>query len=256
MSAADDRAAYDATPGENWSRVKLLEKSPAHYRQGFGDDSSGFALGTAAHMAILEPERFLAEYVVFTGKVRNGKVWDAFEQAAIDAGKSVLNQKEYNNTLAIRDAVRGNAKAMEYLSGGEPEVTLTWKLGDFSCKGRADYRGIAIADLKSTKDCSPRKFGRACLEYGYFGQAAWYSDGNFLATGKRLPFRIIAVESSPPHLVTVYRVTDEQLAYGREQYLSLLGKLDYCRKNNFWGGYTEEDELDLVMPEYARTENA
>lgn len=241
------REEYDALPASNWSRLKLIEKSPAHYKYGYGEDSSGFALGTAAHMAILEPAKFEATYVVFQGR-RAGKAWEAFEYEALAAGKSILNQKEYDQTIKIRDAVRGNARASRYLQGGAPEVALTWKLGEFACKGRADYIGEAIVDLKSTKDASPRSFAYACQRYGYFGQAAWYSDGACLSTGKRRPFVFIAVESTAPYVVQVYTVPEHVLERGREQYLTLLGRLDYCTKNNFWGGYSEAEEMDLELP--------
>lgn len=249
------REHYDALTNLNWSRLKLLEKSPAHFKYGFGDDSSGFALGTAAHTAVLEPERFEAEYVVYPGR-RAGKVWDAFEEEQLAIGKSILNQKEYDSTLQIRNAVHSNPRAMEYLTDGASEQTLTWTLtaGEtvFECKGRADYVGPrAIVDLKSTKDCSPRAFSRACQNYGYFGQAAWYSDGLYLSRGQRLPFKIIAVESTAPFLVTVFNVTPAVIAHGRDQYMTLLGKLDYCERTGFWGGYSEAEELDIEIPRWS-----
>lgn len=254
------REHYDALTNLNWSRLKLIEKSPAHFRYGFGDDSSGFALGTAAHMAVLEPARFEAEYVVYPGR-RAGKAWEAFEEEHLNAGKSILNQKEFDSTIAIRNAVHAHAPAMKHLAGAATEQTLTWTLhaGEtvFECKGRADAIGpLSIVDLKSTKDCSPRAFANACQRYGYFGQAAWYSDGLFLARGERKPFVIIAVESTAPHVVTVFRLPDAVITAGREQYMSLLGKLDYCQRAGFWGGYSESDEVDIELPGWSQSEEA
>ena len=248
-----DRASYDALDALNWSRLRLLEKSPAHYVMGYGDDSSGFALGTATHMAILEPERFAAEYVVTDiRRDKRTKKWNDFEAEQLALGKTILIRSEYNDTIAMRDAVFAHPKAMSYLSGGASEQTLTWELGDYKCKGRADYIGPkAIVDLKSTKDCSPREFAKSCARYGYFGQAAWYSDGLRLSRGLSLPYVIVAVDSSPPHIVTVYRIPEHVIAAGREQYLTLLGRLDYCRRANFWGGYVEADEVDIEMPRWS-----
>lgn len=252
----NDREQYDALQRINWSKLRLLEKSPAHYKHGFGDDSSGFALGTASHTAVLESARFAAEYVVYPGR-RAGKAWDAFEEENVNNGKSILNQKEYDSTVQIRNAVHGHAHAMKFLTGGASEQTLQWQLGEFKCKGRADYiNPLAITDLKSTKDCSPKAFARACMSYGYFGQAAWYSDGLFLSRGVRLPYYIVAVESAAPYLVTVYRIPEHVIDYGREQYLTLLGKLDYCQQNNFWGGYTTADELDIELPDWVTTQTS
>ena len=249
----NERAAYDAIDAINWSRLKLIEKSPAHFKAGFSGDSAAFRLGTAAHMAVLEPEKFATAYTIYKGR-RYGKAWDEFEQQAIDAGKQVLTQKEYDEASAIRDSVHRHARASQYLRGGQAEVPLTWTLGAFKCKGRADYIGDCIVDLKSTQDSSPRAFARSCAKYGYYGQAAWYSDGVFRSTGKRKPFVFIAVESTFPHVVTVFTVDDSIIEHGREQYLSLLGKLDYCTKQNFWGGYTESEEVALGLPEWSEAQ--
>ncbi len=247
------RNDYDQLTGLNWSRLSLLRKSPAHFKLGFGDDTSSLKLGTAAHMAVLEPERFAEDYVIFTGKIRRGKEWEAFETEQTRLGKSILNQKEYNEALAIRDAVRGHPKAPKYLTGGKSEVTLEWKLGSgefsFDCKGRADFIGDCIVDLKTTQCAAMGPFSRSCLKYGYLGQAAWYVDGYEAQHGVRKDFVIIAVESSSPWIVQPFRIPDDLLQRGRDLYQSLLGKLDYCRKANFWGGYSEADVLDLVIPE-------
>lgn len=250
-----DRAAYDALQAINWSRLKLLEKSPAHYKAGYSGDSQSLRLGTAAHAAVLEPEKFAKDFVVYPGKVRRGKEWEAFEQQALDQGKQVLSRTEFAEAEAIAKSVRSNARASLLLLGGHAEVGLTWSItaGDlkFECKGMLDYVGTeALVDLKSTRDGSPEGFASSCARYGYYGQAAWYADGYFRKTGKRLPFYFVAVESDAPYLVTVYRVPDHILAHGRDQYLTLLAKLDYFTKKNFWGGYSEADEIDLGLPEW------
>lgn len=253
-----DRAAYDALPNINWSRLKLLEKSPAHFKAGYSGDSSSLRLGTAAHAAVLEPEKFARDFVVYPGKVRRGKEWEKFEQEAIDAGKTCLSRTEYAEASEIAKSVRAHSAATRYLTLGEPEVGLVWNLsgGEFSfdCKGMLDYVGDVIVDLKSTRDGSPQGFAASCHRYGYYGQAAWYSDGLFRARGKRLPFYFVAVESEPPYLVSVYRVPEAIIEYGRAQYLSLLGKLDYFTKRNFWGGYSEADEMDLELPHWEQVQ--
>lgn len=253
--SADDnegRQAYDNLSRLNWSRLKLLERSPAQYVHGRGDDSSGFALGTAGHSATLEPEKFARDYVVYPGKTRNGAAWEAFETEAMRSSLQVISRSEYADASAIAAAVRAHSRASAYLSGGKAEVALVWDIvaGSlrFECKGRADYIGDALVDFKTTKDASPKAFGASCAKLGYLGQAAWYSDGHYLATGQRKPFIFVAAESSAPHIVQVYRVTPEQLEIGRAQYLGLLGRLDYCTKQNFWGGYTEAEETDLELP--------
>lgn len=247
------RDDYDRNPRLNWSRLRLLERSPAHYKAGYGDESDSLRLGTAVHMAVLEPARYAKEYVVYPGKTRRGKEWEAFETDAVRRGLTVVSRSEQAKTLAVRDAVHGNRRAMEYLSGGKPEVTYEWTIGAddvrFECKGRADYVGpLGIVDLKSTQCAAPKAFAHSVLKYGYDGQAAWYRDGYQRSHGARVPFTIIAVESAPPHLVTVFRMPDAVMQRGQERYETLLAKLHDCQTRNYWGGYVEADEVDLELP--------
>jgi exodeoxyribonuclease VIII len=66
------RELYDAMPGWNGSLLKIAYKrTPAHAWAAYRDplapqreDTDAFRIGSLVHAAILEPERFLAEYVV------------------------------------------------------------------------------------------------------------------------------------------------------------------------------------------------
>lgn len=247
---------YEELPGLNWSRLRLIGKSPAHFKNGFGDDSSGFRLGTAAHAATLEPGRFMEDFIIYEGKRdKRIKAWQDFQIDAARAGKEILSPSEHAEALAIAAAVRGHPKAASYLSGGKPEIGMTWKLGPFDCKGRTDYIGQnAIVDLKTTQDASPKAFSYSCKKYGYFGQAAWYADGHLKAFGTRLLFVFIAVEKTPPYFVQVFRVPEHVLNAGRELYLSYLAKLDECQRTNNWHGYTAESETDLELPAHFNPE--
>lgn len=248
-----DRAAYDALDALNWSKLRLIKKSPRHFKLGFGDDSSSFKLGTAAHMAVLEPDRFATSYVVAPMKRdMRTNAYKEFKEGLRKTGQEDLSQSEWDDTIAIRDAVRGHAPAMRYLSAGESEVGLTWTFkGEgflFPCKGRADWVGEALVDLKTTQSSDPKSFQRSAYKYDYFGQLAWYHDGLFLARGVDLPCRIIAVDSDRPYIPTVYRVNARELEFGRNQYLELLAKLDHCQRSDSWPGYVDADETDLEVP--------
>jgi hypothetical protein len=194
-----DRSSYDAISRLNWSRLFLISRTPAHYARGKGDVNEATGrLGTAAHAATLEPSVFAREFIVFPGH-RRGHFWDAFEIEAMKSGLQVLSQSEHDEASEIAGAVHRHPRASVLLSGGKAEQTLQWsfrsKSFSFDCKGRADYiRDDALVDLKSTGDASPEGFGWSVMSYGYLGQAAWYSDGLYLATGRRRPFYFVAVE--------------------------------------------------------------
>lgn len=248
------REEYDALERENISKLKWMGRSPAHYqhyKKQPQEDTPAMKLGRAVHMAVLEPERFLASVAVWDGKIRSGGKWEEFKAANV--GRELLTQGELNDCRAIQEAVHKDPVAKQYLRKGQSEVTLLWETAGFQCKGRIDFDSTeAIVDLKTTIDASIEGFGRQAHKFGAVPQAAWYSDGYEKACGVRKPYVLIAAENDGPNVVQVYRVHDTQIEKGRDTYLSWLDKLDYCRKNDWWPGYAAQ-ELDLTLPRWAET---
>lgn len=255
------RIIYDRIERTNWSRLKYLKRSPAHFRAAGleqDDDTDAKRVGRATHVAVLEPERFRAGWAVWDGGRRYGKEWDKF--CAANEGLEILTEEQFQQVTAIATAARGDEHAAKYLRNGSAEVTALWThttpgVNGFAidCKARLDFTTSAIVDLKTSKDVSPEGFARTSWNYDYQGQAAFYVDGYEAATGKRLPYVIVAVESQAPFIVQVYRVPEHVLAIGRDQYRSYLERLAFCRRTNRWPGYAE-GELELGLPGWVRTE--
>jgi exodeoxyribonuclease VIII len=84
-------ADYRAAHGLNWSRLKVLDKSPLHYKHAIDHpraDTPALSLGRAFHAALLEPDRYAAEFRVWPGS-RAGRVWEAV-QANLSADRVVF----------------------------------------------------------------------------------------------------------------------------------------------------------------------
>ena len=123
--AGVDFSTYRAAAGVNVSSLKELARSPLHYRYAKDNPNpttSAMSLGTAAHCATLEPERFAAEFVTWTGGRRAGKEWDAFKADAEAAQRLILTEDERDTALAIAQAVRACPDAMVYLRHGHAEA--------------------------------------------------------------------------------------------------------------------------------------
>jgi hypothetical protein len=258
---AMDRDSYDALARVNFSSLKHLSRSPAHYRHYLTeppDDTDAKKVGRVVHLAAFEPEKFRASIAVWDGGTRRGKDWDQFRERNI--GRELLTEAEYEKCMAIQRAVRADARAMAYVSDGRGEVSLAWTLEakdrgansyTVACKGRIDFDAqTAIVDLKTTKDGSPEGFGRQVWGLKYYVQAAWYVDGYARATGIRKPYVIVAVENFAPYIVTTYRVPERHLHLGREEYWHWLDQLAYCRETSRWPGYAET-ELEIELPRWA-----
>lgn len=255
-----NRASYDEIEAANFSTIKHLVRSPAHYRHALtalGKDTDPRQRGRAVSMALFESDRFNKECVIWKGKVRSGKKWDKFSWENCD--KEILTTGMHAKATGIAAAVRNCEMARPFLTGGRGEQTIVWThrsppLGatpgyDIKCKGRVDYLTPEwCIDLKNT-DAEPDAFSRSCANYLAHVQAAFYLDGLFAATGVQRRYALIAVEPEPPHVVQVYVVEPEELELGRGVYRGWLDTLNHCRTTDSWPGYATAP-IALRLPKW------
>jgi len=257
---------YEGIPATNSSSLRELLRSPKQYlyRKENRKESEALTLGLAAHTAILEPHRFLAEYALWdersdNGNVRprRGKDWDAFQAAQGAQGRRIVRADEYYLAAAMRDAVRGHGPALRYLKKGDSEISMVWDDPEtrFRCKGRVDWIADdndvpVLVGVKTARECGPRTFAAAAYRYGYHIQWAFYHDG-FAATTSVQPRVIeIVVEKEAPHDVAVYQVPPEIIELGRDEYRRLLLLLMECEHTHNYPGCVPGEQI-LSFPAYA-----
>jgi exodeoxyribonuclease VIII len=264
---------YHALPGVGITRLKELKRSGLHYQYRLANPKTTvpLVLGTAAHCAVLEPERFTRQFAVWrrrsenTGNLcpRNGKHWEEFRGA--NFGRDVITEDEELAALGIAKAVRSDPRAMRYLEQGDPEVTLQWETGIesmlgapalFACKGRVDWLthldGVAyLVGLKSARDARPLIFGTAAARLQYHLQWAFYLDGYQAITSKVPKVKEIVVESEPPHDVVVFDIPEDVVYQGRDEYQALLRHLRQCEERGEWLGCANGTEQVLTLPTWA-----
>jgi hypothetical protein len=260
---------YNSMPGVSMSRLKEMRRSPLHYlhRLSHGKDSAPMRLGTAAHAAVLEPERFAEQFAVWSRRgdsgnlaPRRGQYWDAF--TAEHPGKTIITEDEYELAVDIAKAVRGNPLAMHYLASGDPEVTMQWTMaGGRRCRGRVDWMTKVappnlpneirphLVGLKSARDCRHFKFGNQAAVLGYHLSWGFYYDG-FKAIKEIEPRVIeIVVESDAPHAVAVYEIPQDIIDQGRDEYQNLMLRLAECESTGHFPGPQEHEE-PLSLPSW------
>ncbi len=259
------REEYDAiTDRVNFSTLKWMEKSPAHYHHQLtardDKDTDARQRGRVVSLAVYEPEKFRSECVVFDGKSRRGKEWEAFVDKHPDS--EILTEAAHETVIAISKAARSCPMAAPYISGGKGEQTLLWThvvpdMGavpgySVKCKGRLDFIANvgAIVDLKNSRDASPIGFGLQVINFFSDVQAAFYVDGYRAATGVLLPYVIVAVEPVAPYVTQVYRLPEAVLQRGREKYMGWLDRRNACLRDNNWGGYADAP-IELELPRWA-----
>lgn len=143
---------------------------------------------------------------------------------------------------------------------GEPELSCyaVDKKTGVLCRCRPDWwrtDGIVV-DLKTTKDASPEGFARAIHDWGYHKQDPFYTDvmgaaikqsGSDRAAPRAFVF--VAVESTRPFAVGVYRLEAESVEIGRREIREDVDTYAACAASDVWPGYGDKIQ-PIGLPEW------
>jgi hypothetical protein len=216
-----------------FSRLKLMGKSPAHYAAYVPTPTGAMETGTAADRLLLG-----GAVIAYPGPVRRGKEYEAFAAKHPDA--CIVTQKEGALALGIAEAVNKCPDAMRLLKGVRQE-TIYWDFNGRACRGTPDVRGDGfLTDLKTGETSDPRFFPFKVRRFAYHSQMSYYETGVALAG---LPpvtqSYIVAVEQAPPHVVTVYRLTEQTIELGARLWRTWLEQLQVCEASNSFPPYSQ-----------------
>lgn len=261
---------YVGWPAVNNSSLTPLLRSPAHYRQAQANPitpSEAMQLGSLVHAGRLEPAALQERYVAipdFAAMVRtkdgeipkNPRATSEYKQLVADferanSDKQIVSLEQFERMLGVVGSLCRSRRALEYLTGGEQELSLVWIDAETGllCKGRLDHwceRTRRASDLKTTRDAAD--FPRFIAQLHYDRQAAFYLDG--LATLGLAPreFCIVAVETEAPFGVRSAPVSAATIESGRRKYRDCLRTLAEARSSGDWRGYVDPVEWESARP--------
>lgn len=253
------------------SRLSLARRSLLHFREQSNRESPALRIGRFIHCGVLEPLAIQMRYAVMpafeldkgnctsTGKASTSKATNYYEQKVrefkeMHPGKEIVEQSEYDMLFGISRALNRSARAREYLAdAGETELSLVWVDHDTQllCKARADFINSGINDLKSCIDAV--NFSKSIANYGYHRQAAFYRNGYEILTGKRLPFRLIAVEKERPYGVRAAPLSEDAIETGESEVRETLRAIAGAYETNQWPCY--DDPSSWCLPSYYQSIN-
>lgn len=237
-----------------FTNLKSMAQSPAHYRWVLehNERKQCYDVGTSVHSLVLGGD----QVTCYTER-RSGKAWEAFQE--LHAGETILNVKEYDGARRMADAVLHDPVARPYLAGRK-EVQVDWKNGARACSSRLDIWGDGfICDLKTGKTAHPDRFQKQATWMGYHAQLSWYlaaarwqwgadiENGGWSEPAPQDAY-IIAVEKSPPYLVTVHKLSERAIEQGDKLCHAWLERLLVCESGDDWPGYTQR-VLDYDVPD-------
>jgi hypothetical protein len=238
------------------SMLKKLDESPRVYESEYitkespSEPTAAMEMGTALHVAVLEPESFDSQYVVCPSfcsdkRTKAYKEWEALHGSD---GRIVLKQDEMDLIARCRLSITRNQLAFRLLSApGISEKSIYWHDSEtgIPCKFRCDkIAGPFVVDLKTTSECTERDFRRSVEKYRYHLQAAHYLAGAAAELGSEVKeFFFVVVETQAPYRCRVFDLDGESLKYASDARARLLEDLDRRTKAQDW---SEPDEGELV----------
>lgn len=250
---------YLALPRVSSHGLMQIERSPRHYRQSLDTPhapSAAQQLGTATHLAILEPDEFHRRARISPDvdrRTRAGKEAVAAFEAELPADALILATEQHARIQGMREAVMAQPFARALLADGRAETTLLAEIDGTPIKARADWlcdSHEVIVDLKTAADASEPVFRKSAGNWKYHIQNAFYIDAAKLAGLGERAFVFIVVESDPPHGVALYQMSEEAIRVGRIRYQRALETYRQCVAAGEWPSYPCEIQT-LDIPKWA-----
>jgi len=216
-----------------FSRLKLMGKSPAHYAAYVPTPTGAMETGTAADRLLLG-----GAVLAYPGPVRRGKDYEAF--CAANPGALIVTQREGEIAHGIAEAVTACPDAMRLLQG-ERQHTIYWDFNGRACRSTPDVRGDGfLTDLKTGETSDPRFFPFKVRRFAYHAQMSFYETAvQFSNLPPVTQSYIVAVEQAPPHVVTVYRLTEQTIELGARLWRTWLEQLQVCEASGSFPPYSQ-----------------
>lgn len=225
---------YRALKRPSVSLLKMLadpNKTPAHFQRAMTtpfEETDAMRIGTAVHMATLEPLEFQSKVASLPFDNFRTKAAKEARALAIEKDMIPLLSSTYDDVLRYKEAIVNTPEAAERLARSEKEKAILWECEGVELKSRLDILetvelpaelggnfGI-VSDVKTCADASLEATNRAMHKYGYFVQAGAYALAHEYEYN--LPcndFYFIWIEKDTGFCV-VRRVEDETLQLGKD----------------------------------------
>lgn len=240
------------------STIKTLLKNPHEFLNPISKSSSAYAVGSATHSLILEPNKFEKEFAVapiVDKRTKIGKeIFAEFE--ASSEGKTVLSAEDYELAKKLSESVLSLDETKRLMRDGDAELSFFSKINNIKVKCRPDYYrqdlGLII-DIKTVQDASPDSFIKDVANYEYYIQASLYMN---VLRSLGLPandFLFIVVEKKEPYMVGFYRLDYTSLEFGTTEYLrafDIFKDIDSYKTNIYRDTKDKSVVQTLTLPNY------
>lgn len=254
-SGCNDLAGPMGCPAKYWLNSYL---NPRREPEEFSKDA---AMGTATHVAMLEPDLWSEKVVVLEYDDYRKKDAQADRDDALARGLTPILIEQADAIQEMRRVVMAHGVARAAFTEGKPEQTIVWKDGVW-WKTRLDWlkdhHKFAI-DYKTVPCAHPDAFERHAFEQGMHVQAALqcFSISTINDGHMPLEYWYVAQERKPPYLVSVCKLDQQAIEWGMRFVIRAKQIFMACLERNEWPGYRHPEHpfqdraFEISLPSYA-----
>lgn len=236
---------YRLWPAYGSSDLAAMREGPpsrVQYRRSAEREATdAMRVGTACHMAVLEPARFAETYAFkpedMSFATKDGKAWrDAH------ADREILTHLQAETVRGVAQAFAEKREARDSLIGALIEASLLWDdESGISLKGRPDWIGKDwfIYDLKVSRFASARSLPFRAWAEGWMHQAAHYRTGARAAGVIVKGCRLVVVHPQPPHPVYLIELKENDLDLLALENAETVRRLAECDRTGKWPGTSD-----------------
>ena len=265
-----DGDSYYQVDRVNQTLLKKVLQSPAHARQYLlhpPEPTPAMRLGTALHLALLEPHLYEQQVVVqpdFNRRTNDGKLqYSKWLDSTKD--KTVLTSAQSVTCIQAAQSLARHSVAMRLINAGKHEVSIGFEdiATGLQCKCRCDVLDTpnkCVNDVKSAMDGSYKGFQRACVNFDYALQSSFYLRGasgyptGIAAHKAGWRFNFVVVETSAPYGVAVYQLDQRAICHGDDLCDEALKSWADAKVLDQYADYPDEIQM-LSLPPWALRES-
>ncbi len=227
---------YHASSAISSSDVKaVLTSSLFHWKNKSFTSAPAMDLGTAVHDMVLEG----GHNTIRGPENRRGNAWKDAKAEADSAGKVLLVEGDYDVADDMSAALMADPTCAKVLSAedGIREASLfaTCPATGLELRCRPDIyvpSTKVMGDVKTTRDASPREFGKQTYNLRYDVQGAFYSYVARLCGWDVSYFTFQAVENTRPHAVCMHSLSMEAMEIGTKHMFKALEEIAEAKEKN------------------------
>lgn len=215
----------------SFSSLKAFSVSPLNflnYKLHRPPSTESMKFGTRVHLAVLEPEKFERDVVVYDGR-RDKRTEEYREFMAAHPGAEIVTPNEMGKLQMCRDRVWQHPSAasmLEHCQTRERPIEFTRK--GIHHRGIVDAHGHNVAmDVKTAAAWHPRKWEFAAYDALYFMQAAMYVHGLGQNNVHVERFYFLVIQPVAPFHVVLYEVNPGYMNRGLNIWDSLLVQFEH-----------------------------